>query len=225
MPGRTEPITTGEIYHVYNRGIDRRPTFTNKREYERAFLTLRFYRFVSPAPKLSHFLELSKIDKDERLSRLEAEGQKLVEFFAYCLMPNHFHFLLKQVVDRGISIFLSNFQNSYTRYSNIGHKRTGPLLLDQFKAVRVETDEQFLHVHRYIHLNPFTSYVVKTVEDLVTYPWVSLKEYWEKDHGVICDTSPILSHYKNNREYRKFILNQTEYQRKLEAIKHLLLEE
>ena len=138
-------------------------------------------------------------------------------------MPNHFHFLLRQREKNGISIFLSNFQNSYTRYFNTQDKRVGPLFLDQFKAVRIEDEDQLLHVHRYIHLNPITSFVVKTVEKLRTYLWSSLPEYFGLTQGF-CETKTILSQFRKRSAYETFLYDQIAYQQKLASIKHLILE-
>lgn len=226
MPGRAIPLAEGEIYHIFNRGLDRRPTFTDKKEYQRALLILKFYPFKVPPVKLSRFLTLSNEIQEEMMSDLTKSGEKLVDILAFCLMPNHFHLLLKQLLPNGISKFLSNFQNSYTRYFNIKHERVGSLFLDQFKAVRVETDEQLLHVLRYIHLNPFSSFVVKQVEEVETYPWSSAPEYMKQadPRTSISRTDFVLSFFKNLELYRSFIRDQADYQREFKQIEHLLLE-
>src|SRR3989344_1888146 len=157
MPGRTLPLVTEEIYHVFNRGIDHRPTFITKKEYQRALLSIKFYRFVQPPIRLSRFLLLEK-EKQALMWKALGGSERLVDVICFCLMPNHFHFLLKQKKDNGISKFLSNFQNSYTRFFNTKNQRDGPLFLNQFKAVRIQTDEQLVHVSRYIHLNPYTGH-------------------------------------------------------------------
>lgn len=224
MPGRSIPLITNEIYHVFNRGIDYRPTFFNKREYQRAINTLKFYLFSSPPMRLSKFLILSSQQREKIIQGLTEEKEKLVEFITFCLMPNHFHFLLRQTRNSGISKFMSNFQNSFTRYFNTRHERTGPLFLDQFKAVRIETEEQLLHTSRYIHLNPYSSFVVKDLEDLKNYPWSSLPEYLYQKREI-CQKKIILSFFKNRVSYEKFISDQADYQRSLEKIKHLILED
>lgn len=223
MPGRSIPIATGEIYHVFNRGIDHRPTFTNKLELRRALDTLTYYRFVSPPLRLSKFLKLSNEERDTLMSSMLTKDEKLIDILCYCLMPNHFHFLLRQLEDKGIPKFISNLQNSFTRYFNTLHKRTGPLFLDQFKAVRIETEEQLLHVSRYIHLNPYASYVVKDFESLRQYPWSSFPEYIEQKSGI-CEKDTILGFFKNRKSYEQFVFDQKDYQRKLHAIQHLILE-
>ncbi len=222
MPGRKIPLITGETYHVFNRGIDRRPTFTNKRELDRAQKTISFYNFFEPPVSLSKFLRLETKKQNEILDAL-AQNKKLVEIFCYCLMPNHFHLLVRQERDKGIAKFLSNLQNSYTRYFNVKHSRDGSLFLDQFKAVRIETDEQLLHVSRYIHLNPHTGFVVKTLDELENYPWSSFPDYLQNNDQVV-DTEFILGLFKNAKQYKEYVFDQADYQRELSLIKHLVLE-
>ena len=113
------------------------------------------------------------LDKGESLYDFERDIT-IVDIGAYCLMPNHFHILLQQLQDNGISTFVRKLLNSYTRYFNTKNERIGPLFQGQFKAVRVESDEQLLHLTRYIHLNPLVGYVVK---DLRNFEWSSYLDY------------------------------------------------
>lgn len=227
MPGRKTPLINGQIYHVFNRGIDRRPTFTTKREFQRAVQTLSFYKFYKQPLSLSKFLRLDH-KKQNKVLDLLLQNKNLIEIFCYCLMPNHFHFLLRQERDQGIAKFLSNLQNSYTRYFNIIHERDGSLFLDQFKAVRIETEEQLIHVSRYIHLNPHTGYVVKTLEELENYPWSSFPDYLQENNKVvnidfILNLFGSIKEYKQ-KNYKKFVIDQADYQRKLKEIEHLVFE-
>ncbi len=222
MPGRKFPLVTNEIYHVFNRGIDRRPTFVSKRECQRAIETLKFYRFTSPPLRLSKHLQLNDERQKEILKRLNDQLQR-IKVIALTLMPNHFHLLLKQERENGISKFLGDFQNSYTRYFNTKNKRDGSLFLDQFKAVRIETDEQLVHVSRYIHLNPYASYVVKSLNELEAYPYSSLPDYLSGKNSWI-EKGIVLGLFKNTEEYKKFVFDEANYQRRLKEIEHLLLE-
>ena len=188
-------IAPNQIYHIVSRGNNERRIFRSARDYRKFVFILR-------------------------------ETKKKFPFYLYCysLMPNHYHFLLKQIQDKGVSIFMRNFQNSYARYFNTKYKRAGGLFQSMFKAVRIETDEQLIHVSRYIHLNPSSAYLVK-IKELETYPWSSFPEYiHSQTHGF---TNPkfILNYFKTKDDYKKFVFNQAEYQRELQKIKHLILEE
>lgn len=217
-------FATDHYYHLYNRGVEKRPVFTNKREYKRALETLNYYRFSNASPKFSKFLVQPPERKSEFLARFAFQENKLVEIVSFCLMPNHFHFLVKQLKDRGIAAFVSNFTNSYTKYFNTKHERNGPLFTGVFKAVLVETDRQLLHLSRYIHLNPVTSFIIRE-EYLDSYAWSSLGEYLGTAKNTIVDTKELLSNFSSRDKYRTFIYDQVQYAQELEKIKHLTLEE
>ena len=91
-----------------------------------------------------------------------------------------------------------------------------------FKAVRIESEEQLLHVSRYIHLNPATSYLIK-VNQLVNYPWSSFKDY-QKDTNSFVNTSLVLNSFKSFKKYEEFVFDQADYQKTLDEIKHLVVE-
>lgn len=184
---------------------------------------IRYYQYQVPI-RFSIFRSLAQEERSKFISAYFKPNNKVVSILSFCLMPNHFHFLIKQLKDNGIKRFLSNFQNSYTKYFNTKNVRKGSLLLDQFKAVRIETDEQLIHVSRYIHLNPYTAYIVKSLDELENYPWSSFKEFIDGQKDI-ADIEVVLSYFKNIKDYKIFMYDQASYQRKLDAIKHLVLEE
>jgi len=222
MPIRKVPLVDNEIYHIFNRGIDKRSTFNKNSEFIRAYQTLNFYRFASPPVKLSKFLELTEKRQTEILNSIRNE--KLVSIFCYCLMPNHFHLLLKQESENGISKFVGQFLNSYTKYFNLKNNRTGALFLDEFKNVLVGREEQLIHLSRYIHLNPYSSGIVQNLEGLEKYEWSSLDEYIHATENGICDKEIIMNYFKTKESYKKFVLNNADYQRELKKIEHAILE-
>lgn len=225
MPGRKFPLVTNQIYHVFNRGVAHQPTFIDKRDYLRAIDSMTYYQNAKPTLKYAKFLKLSIQEREKFWEKLKNDEDKIIEIICYCFMPNHFHFLVKQVVDGGISKFLSNFTNSYTRYFNTKNGREGPLFTGKFKLVRIETDEQLLHTSRYIHLNPYTSYVVKRVEDLGTYPYSSFPEYLEENSiSRLCSKDDVVSNFSKKNAYKNFVFYNSDYQRRLDEIRHLILE-
>ena len=120
---------------------------------------------------------------------------------------------------------LTNLQDSYACYFNLKHKRPGGLFQSMFKAVRIENEDQFLHVSRYIHLNPSSSFLVKT-ENLVSYPWSSLIGYLKPEQIIwkFLNCQPILELANGEKKYSQFVFDRADYQRKLAKIKHLVLE-
>lgn len=213
MPKRILPFVTEQIYHVYNRGVEKRRIFNNRSDYKRFIATLDYYQYEGPKPKLSNYFKYQTF----KINPIN----KIVQVLAYCLMPNHFHLLVKQTKNNGITEMITKTSLSYAKYYNTKYNRVGPLLQGQFKAVLVESDEQLVHLSRYIHLNPISSFLV---ENLREYEWSSYSEYIR---GVekICLTKYILNFFKNSKEYTQFIQDQVSYAQELELIKHKVIEE
>jgi len=223
MPRRKTPLVNNQFYHIFNRTIDGKEIFINKKIIKRTIITLFYYQYQNPPLRLSYFLEKSKEEQEKIWEVLKQKNEKLIDIIAYCFMPNHYHFQLRQLVKNGISIFISKFQNSFTKYFNTLTNRTGYLFESQFKAKIILNEEEFIHINRYIHLNPYTSFLVKDIEDLKKYYASSLPEYLKEKYGF-CNKSLILSRFKTIKNYWRFIGNQADYQRKLNQIKHLIFE-
>lgn len=224
MPYRKVVLAQDQIYHVFNRGVARQTIFSSPKDYTRFLDLVDYYRFVGIPMSFSRLNKLSV--EDRRYIVIELRKHSLqVEVLAFCLMPNHFHFLLKQTTSNGISAFMSNAQNAYAKYFNIKNDRSGPLFQSMFKAVRVESDEQLLHLSRYIHLNPSTGFLVDS-KGLLHYRWSSLPCYIYESFDTYFFVQPeaILVFMRNKDAYKAFIFDQIEYQRELNKIKHLMLE-
>lgn len=185
------------------------PTFNKKWDYHRFLKTTLYYQLEGPKPKFSTF--------DPRIL---AHKEKIIDIICYCFMPNHFHFLLRQRKEKGITEFMAKLTNSYTKYFNSKNRRVGPLFQGEFKAVRIETNEQLIHLSRYIHLNPIINYVAKNLD---SYQWSSYPEYIREGNGV-CDKNMILGQFNLADGYKQFVLDQESYARELEFIKHQLLD-
>ncbi|MEK7127413.1 MAG: transposase [Patescibacteria group bacterium] len=225
MPYRKTPLISEEIYHLCNRSVAKVPVFQNKYDYLRAMELIDFYRFINTQIRFSHYNRLDFKKKSDFIYTLYS-NKTLVDIYAFCLMPNHFHLLVKQNVDGGVAKFMRIFQNSYAKYLNIKTKRAGAVWQSMFKAVRIESQEQLLHVFRYINLNPVTSYIIKDFKDLINYRWCSYSDYLlNKPLNPFLDTKTINSYFKTTDKLISFLENQVNYQRTLNQIKHLMLEE
>lgn len=222
MPYRRTVLAEGEVYHTFCRGIFKWPTFKLQDDYRRASDLIDFYRYEKPILRYSHVRRLSAEEKkrfDDNLRKSSCE----VDIIAFCMMPNHVHFLLKQLTKKGVSAFMSNFQNSYAHYFNTRHDMRGPVFEGMFKAVRVESDEQLLHVSRYIHLNPVSAYIIEK-DQIENYPWSSYLDYVGKAKTGFLSKELVTDFFRDEREYQKFVNDQADYQRRLQDIKHLTLE-
>jgi putative transposase len=183
---------------------------------------MTYYRFAEPPFRLSRLLQIEREQREEIMQTLEIFDKKLVEINACCLMPNHFHLLLKLLTDGVITSFVKHLTDSYTRYYNTKNGRVGPLFQGIFKAVHIETNEQLLHVSRYIHLTPLVSFVVSEA-NFNSYPWSSLQDYREGKNGFIT-TQPILGQFKTSEAYMRFVMDQADYGLQLEKIKHVIFD-
>lgn len=214
MPRRRTLFVNGEIYHVFNHSIAGIPIFKGSRENDLFFEAMKFYLQPKPPTRFSIYR------KNRQSFPINLE-QKIVTIINYCLMPNHFHLILKQEKDNGIKQFIQRVSNSFAHYFSTKYKRRGHVFEDKFKAVHIETEEQLLHLSRYIHLNPVTSYLVEKPED---YPYSSYKIYLSQESSDIIDPTSILNNFSSKEAYHKFVLAQKDYQRSLNEIKHLVFE-
>ncbi len=221
---RKEELVTGEIYHVFNKSIAGFKIFNSDGEFIRILRIIRYYQIETLPIKFSQFIKLNKIKRDnfnKYFNSILTNKEKRIQIIAYCIMPTHFHLILKQLKENGISIFMGNILNSYSHYFNIKHKRKGPLWEGRFKNVLVKSDEQLIHLTRYIHLNPTSSGIVNKPED---WCYSSYMEYIAKDKikEIICNYSDIIQISKDS--YKQFVEDRVSYQRELYKIKHLILE-
>lgn len=225
MPSRAVPLVTDQTYHILNKGNASLPIFRNKYDYQKFIQAFLYYQNATIPFRFSKLTTLPTTERDNLLDKLNKQKDFLVEIIAYCLMPNHYHFILTQKKDEGIMNFIRRFTSSYSHYFNTKYKRKGTLFQDRFKAIRIESDSQLIHLTRYLHLNPYSSFLVKDIKHLFDYPFSSLKEYLETSEMNICNKDKIFSFFKNSQTYRDSIVDRAGYQRTLEEIKHKILEE
>lgn len=216
MPYRKIKFENNYFYHVLNRGVDKRSIFEDDNDKNHFLSIMNFYQY-SPTISYSEFKRFSKVTKEKYLNTLNKETP-IVEIISFCLMPNHFHLLIIQNVENGVQKFMSNLQNSYARYFNLKHKRSGVLFGSVFRAINVKDDEQLLHVMRYIHLNPLSSGLVKSSE-LHNYKWSSHVEYLHNTDRGLSSQKILNSYFKSTKEYVDFINSQKGLQRQLHQLK------
>lgn len=221
MGYRLEEFIPGNLYHVYNRGVEKRNIFLDDRDYLR-FLHLALH--CLPDRTIQSFslkYRTSAARKELQTLQILSSGEGLVDIICFCLMPNHFHFLLKENKERGISTYMQRLSNGYAKYFNTKRERTGSLFGGPFRAKAVDGDDYLLHVSRYIHLNPVVAQIVREPRQ---YKWSSFREYENHKRARFCHPSLILEIVKP-KEYRGFVLDHADYAQELEQIKHLLHEE
>jgi len=205
------------IYHLYNRGVAKQPIFADERDYQRLLTTFSFYLEGQPPSKLS-----TVVLQDLKKILGSAASHPIIEILGYCLMPNHFHLLVRQVEEGGISTFMRRALDSYTRYYNTRHNRVGSIFQGKFKAVLVENDEQLIHLSRYIHLNPFVENLIDAPE---SYRWSSYQCYLSGRSSRICSPDFIVELVGSAAEYREFVTDYAGYAQSIARIKKALIDE
>lgn len=224
MSRRNTHIVTGETYHIFNRSIAGQPIFGSIWDRQRLLDTLNYYHYSSLDIRFSFYNRLPIEYKLKYLEEIKVTKTPLVEIYAFCLMPNHFHILAKELIENGIRKFIGNLENSYAKYFNKKKRRSGSLFQEMFKVAHIDSDEQFVHVSRYIHLNPKTSHIVTDFEQLINYSWSSLPIYLERAKLDFLKTNFLLSFYKNNEELKNFTFDQADYQKTIHDLEYLTLE-
>lgn len=197
-----------QYYHLYNRGVDKRTIFFDNSDRHRFIDALRLAR-LSNSPKLSWLkkqIKIGNISLGEAQRLEEKYGPPLLDIVAYSLMPNHFHFQVKELIKEGVSKFFRKLGTSYVMYFNIKHERTGRLFESQYKSVLIKTDEQLIHLSRYIHANPFLSSKIDvSLKQLRTYPWTSLPDYLGTRKQTFCDPTEVMAFFKTSDDYWRFL--------------------
>jgi len=145
---KTKQLAEGGFYHAYNRGYNKQQIFFDKQDYN-TFLYI-FKKYLDP-----DFRETKYLPSGEAVQvRINKPLYDKIELHAYCLMPNHFHLLVKQISKYGMSRLVNVVSSQYSSYFNKKYRREGTIWQGTYKAVLVKSTEQYLHLSRYIHLNP-----------------------------------------------------------------------
>lgn len=221
MPQRENSLVNHNIYHIFNKTLDHKKIFLNPHENRHFINILTYYRSSNVRLRFSKYRTLSPRARMEIYQEIFDPDSFIVNILAYCLMPNHFHLLLRQESTGGIAKYMANCINSFTRHVNIKKSRSGPLFLTQFKAMHIVSDEQLKHVSRYIHLNPFSSHLVPVKEELSHYEYSSYPTFLNGARDPLTHDERVMSLFGNDRlRYQKFVMEQADYQEQLEHLKH-----
>ncbi len=137
-----------EFYHLYNRGVDKRKIFNGDQDRDRFLMLL----YICNSDETVHLSNLGSVQLDSVLKL--PRGNTLVDVGIYCLMPNHFHLLVKEKVKGGVSKFMQKLTTAYTMYFNKKYERSGALFQGVFKAEHCSSDKYLKYLFAYIHLNP-----------------------------------------------------------------------
>jgi putative transposase len=221
-----------EIYHIYNRGVEKRTTFLDSKDYFRFIHNL--YEFNDHNSAFNSGRRFLVVRNENLLKVFKKPRKQLVEILCFVAMPNHYHLLLRQVEDEGITEFMRKIGTGYTNYFNLKYQRVGPLFQGKFKAVHVKKEAHLQYLPHYIHLNPLdlfmpkwreqkVSNTPKALEFLGKYRWSSYLDYINKPNFPVIIKKELLIEGRSKDYYQKEIRNWLRAM-ELESLRDIIIE-
>lgn len=204
---RKTPFAEEEHYHIYSRGVEKRKIFLNTKDYAR-FVALLYIMNQDAPFRMDNFLQAHKNNLKEIFK--EKRNKTLVSILGYCLMPNHFHLILYEHTEEGITKFMGKLLTAYSMYFNTKYERSGSLFTHPFRSENINRESQYLYIFSYLHLNPLSLIEKKWKEDgvkdkkearkfLDKYQFSSYKDFinQERPEIAIIDYTRIPDYIKN----------------------------
>lgn len=199
-------FAAGECYHLFNRGTGKMDIFRDSED----------YRFL--LQRLGEYLNKNTMVPIVRRKTFDRDSFSLL---SYCLMPNHFHFLMRQNNEESLSALMLNLWSGYSKYFNRKYERVGALFQDQFKAVHIGDDAYLRWLSAYIHLNPVTARITRDARD---YQYSSYNEYLDPREGSLSDPQIVLEQFPNVSAYRRFVQDSAAIIRERHDFRSLLID-
>jgi putative transposase len=220
---RKTEFANDEYYHIYNRGVDKRDVFLDDHDYGRFLISLDLLNDKNDG-LMNCWSDLKKCNLRAKLSEFRKihVQNPIIEIIAYCLNPNHYHFILKQVKERGIEIFMHKLGTSYTHYFNKRNERSGSLFQGTFKSVHVDSNEYLLYLSAYINRNNFIHGYNKDANCIWKYS--SLPEYLGNKNINLTNPKIIMGQFNGIKEYEKFSIENALYMKKNKELEKYLIE-
>ncbi|MBC8385357.1 MAG: transposase [Candidatus Cloacimonetes bacterium] len=178
--------TEGGIFHVYNRGCNKELIFFEEQNY------------------------LDLLNRIKKSNRLENFG-----IIAYCLMPNHYHFLIQQKTELSVSNWLGYIFNGYAQSINFLQDRSGTLFEGRAKPKLIDKEDYLIRLVLYIHNNPVKAGLV---DDPADWKYSNYLEWIEKRNGKLIDRNFIFEHFDSYQDYEKLM---DEYSKQLMGLDDL----
>jgi len=198
---RKNPFISDQYYHIYNRGVDKRDVFMSKKDLYRFMLSVKEFNTTCPTGSIRD-CRRDKYDSNTKRLYKRRKESVLVSIVCYCFNPNHFHFILKQEVDGGISEFLKRLLGGYTKYFNLVHNRSGSLFQGRFKSHLINDDQYFLKIFPYVNVNYLIHNIPSEKRHLTI---ASDKEYERMNFDIVSkkEANNLLEFYGDNRSFKK----------------------
>ena len=192
MPPRRIPFLANHYYHIYNRGVNRNRIFFSDDNYLYVISLLR-----------------------KNIKRYS------IDIVAYCLLPNHYHLLVKPNEDNNLSLFMQSLFGSYTQAINKQLEREGPLFQGRFHSILVDKDEYLAHLARYIHTNPVVAELARSPQE---WPYSNYKDILGNRGGILKDSSLVPDRFETGHDYQVFVEDYLYSQREIKGLGNYLLD-
>lgn len=240
MPSKRPQFITGQFYHIFNRGVEKREIFQQISD---------FFRFISCLYELNNKKLIRMRDRIEDRKEKKYRGvtpavfrEQLVEVIVFCLMPNHYHLVLRQLVDGGIPLFMKKLADSYVGYFNLKYDRRGmgSLFQGSFKAVHIKDDNQLANLIGYIFTNPVelieknwkkgeVENPPKAISFLESYKWSSYLDcIGIPNFPSVTERKFIIEFFGSPEKIKEFIedriASRQKFKKELDSIKDIILE-
>ena len=212
------------VYHVYNRGVEKRNIFLDAHDYAVFLYYLKTY-LLPP--------ELAPDDRTPRGLRIRLQKLELhrrIQLMAFCLMPNHFHLMLRQHDERAMPELVRRVRNGYVEYFNPKYKRVGALFQGSYRAVLMKDEAQTVILSRYIHHNPVELLSSLELKSLADYPYSSYSYYLGLRSAAWLDPQPVLASFREQPHdrspvaYREFVESESAYEADSVTLKAVTLD-
>ncbi|MBZ1345119.1 MAG: transposase [Candidatus Nealsonbacteria bacterium] len=215
---RKTQLVNGEWYHIYNRGSDEREIFLDEEDY------LKFLRGLKDFNNRSFYEERARIVNTYGLKELSSfleKVEKVVHIAFYSLVPNHHHFILRQLTTNGIPLLMHKLGTSYTNYFNKKYGRSGSLFQGPYKTIHIDNNDYLLWLSGYVNGN----IEIHKLGEAETYPWSSFGGILKSERSeILSGTEIVLSQFKDIDDYKKFVKIVIEESRKRKDLEKYLLE-
>lgn len=193
-------FSVDEYYHLYSRGVLKKTIFHDHRDYARFLFLLLYFQspvlFYNLSRPVSSFVRRQTFNIKPTIEARVIQT-RLVEMVSFCLMPNHFHLLVRLVRDNGLALYMQRVLTAYAKYYNAKYKYSGHLFQSAYQAVHIEDNEQLLYTSAYIHKNP---------RDYVKYHWSSYQDYTRTNRwrGLLVPDL-ILDQFNDSADYTHWV--------------------
>lgn len=200
---RKTQLVVDQFYHIYNRGTDKRKVFLDDFDYRRFLLSMRLMNDEKDGLMI-RWRDHKKTYEDatvETFLRSDLRIRKpLIEIICYSLLPNHYHFIVKQLGDNGIEKFMQRIGIGYTMYFNKKYCRSGVLFQGKCKSSHIKSTHHLLYLSAYVNCNA----EIHNISEAKKYPWSSYANFINKSKNDICDGTTVWDHFKDRMEYEDF---------------------